>query len=93
MAVGDMSIWQIVGYGICMLGIVVVTSLVRSRYFSSVSDIPGPMLGSVGTCFQLWEICGGRINEKLALLHRKYGVCISLYRCNVGVVAGGADDK
>lgn len=73
-----MSIGQLVGFGICMLGVVLFLSVVKSRYFSSVSDIPGPLLGSVGTCFQLWEIYGGRMNEKLARLHREYGIYISL---------------
>ena len=61
-------------------GLVLFVSLVfiRQRYFSVISDIPGPFLGTFGTCFQLWEISRGRINQKLAHLHREYGMKISV---------------
>ena len=74
---GDMSFAQLVAYG---LALPVVVILIRQRYFSVLSDIPGPLLGNFGTCFQLWEIYRGRINEKLAQLHRQYGITTPLPR-------------
>lgn len=65
---GDMSFVQLVIYRLALL---VLFILIRQRYFSVISDIPGPVLG---TCFQLWEICRGRFNEKLARLHREHGM-------------------
>ena len=57
-------------------GMVLFVSLVfvRQRYFSVISDIPGPLLGTFGTCFQLWEIVRGRINRRLAQLHKELGM-------------------
>lgn len=62
-ALGEMSLVQLVIYGLALL---VLFVLVRQRYFSIISDIPGPFLGTFGTCFQLWEIYKGRINERIA---------------------------
>ena len=65
-----MSFVQLAAYGLALL---VLYVLVRQRYFSVISDIPGPFLGTFGTCFQLWEIYKGHINEGLAQLHRRHG--------------------
>ena len=67
---GDMSFAQLVLYGLPLL---ILSVFIQQRYFSIISDIPGPVLGTFGTCFQLWEIYRGRINEKLAQLHGKHG--------------------
>ena len=53
------------------LALLILSVFIRQRYFSAISDIPGPSLGTLGTCFQLWEISRGRINEKIAQLHQK----------------------
>lgn len=55
------------------LAVYVSFVFVRQRYFSVIGDIPGPFLGTFGTCFQLWEISRGRINQKLAQLHIEHG--------------------
>ena len=68
---GDMGLVQLIAYG---LALPVLFIFIRQRYFSAISDIPGPFLGTFGTCFQLWEIYRGRINEKLAQLHRQHGI-------------------
>ena len=47
--------------------------VLKDRYFSSISHIPGPFLGAVGTCFQIWEIFKGRINYTLLRLHQDHG--------------------
>ena len=67
---GDMSLLQLVSSGLALL---VLSVFIWQRCFSAISDIPGPVLGTFGTCFQLWEICRGRINEKILQLHQEYG--------------------
>lgn len=47
--------------------------LIRQRYFSPISTVPGPFLGTVGTFFRVWEIFQGRINHTLNRLHREHG--------------------
>ena len=74
----DISFVQLVNYGAGMLGVVILTSVLRQRYFSVISDIPGPILSSCGTLFQLWEIYRGRINERIARLHLEHGMCVSI---------------
>ncbi len=71
-SLGDnMSFVQLAAYG---LALSVLYVLVRQRHFSVISDVPGPFLGTFGTCFQLWEVYKGRINEELARLHRRHGI-------------------
>jgi hypothetical protein len=53
--------------------LVLLFVIIRQRYFSSISDIPGPFLGTFGTCFQVWEIFKGSYSEDLTKLHEKYG--------------------
>ena len=67
---GETSLLQLVSNGLALL---ILSVFIRQRYFSIISDIPGPFLGTFGTCFQLWEICRGRINERIAQLHQKHG--------------------
>lgn len=67
---GETSLLQLVSTGLALL---ILSVFIRQRYFSVISDIPGPILGTFGTCFQLWEICRGRINERIAQLHQKHG--------------------
>ena len=68
---GDVSLLQLVSSGLALL---ILSVFIRQRYFSIISDIPGPALGTFGTCFQLWEIFRGRINEKILQLHQEYGM-------------------
>jgi len=67
---GEISVVQIVAV---VLPISVVVALVRQRYFSPASDIPGPFFASFGTCWQLWHVFKGRIEEATYDLHLKYG--------------------
>jgi len=67
---GETSIVQIV---LVLFLISVIVALVRQRYFSPVSDIPGPFFASFGTCWQLWHVFKGRIEEVTYDLHLKYG--------------------
>ena len=68
---GNVSLVQFVSSGLVLL---ILSVFIRQRYFSAISDIPGPVLGTFGTCFQLWEICKGRINETFLHLHQEYGM-------------------
>ena len=58
------------------LAVYVSFVFVRQRYFSVIGNIPGPFLGTFGTCFQLWEISRGHINQKLAQLHTEHGMTL-----------------
>ena len=68
---GNVSLLQLVSSALVLL---LLSVFIRQRYFSAISDIPGPVLGTFGTCFQLWEICKGRINETFLQLHQEYGM-------------------
>ena len=70
LALVDLSILQMLG--ILLLFLFVIT-LIRQRYFSSISDIPGPFLASFGTCWQLRQIFKGHISDVTVELHQKYG--------------------
>lgn len=56
---------------------VVVTSLVlifvRRRWFSSISDIPGPFLGSFSIIWQILHAIKGHTEEETIAEHRKHG--------------------
>ena len=70
-AMGSMSFVQLMSNGLALL---ILSVFIRQRYFSVISHIPGPVSGTFGTCFQLWEICKGHINETLTQLHREHGI-------------------
>ena len=46
---------------------------IRRRYFSSISDIPGPFLASFSILWEVWNVIEGHIEEKVIALHEKYG--------------------
>ena len=45
----------------------------HSRYLCSISNTPGPFLAPFGTCWQLWQIFKGRIEQATLDLHEKHG--------------------
>jgi hypothetical protein len=51
---------------------------VRRRWLSSLSDIPGPFLGSFSVLWQIIHAIKGHTEEETISLHRKYGTTISL---------------
>ncbi len=69
-AFGGVSILQVVCYGCILLFLVIA---IQHRYFSPISSIPGPALGTVATFFQTWEIWKGTAPQTLHLLHQRLG--------------------
>lgn len=64
------------GLGLCavfLLAAYVVSVVVRRRYFSSISDIPGPFLASISTLWEIWEIIAGHIEVTVIALHERHG--------------------
>lgn len=70
-SINELSVLNVLAYFI--IAISGICFLLWQRYFSPISDIPGPRLASFGTCFQLWEIYKGKINDTLVQLHRNHG--------------------
>jgi hypothetical protein len=48
-------------------------TFVRRRWFSSVSDIPGPFLGSFSVLWQIVHAIKGHTEEETIAEHRKHG--------------------
>jgi hypothetical protein len=46
---------------------------VHRRYFSNLSDIPGPFWASGTRLWHVWIILEGKQNVRLKALHRKHG--------------------
>ena len=73
--IGEISVVQLAAV---VLATCIATVLVRQRYFSPISDIPGPFFSSVGTCWQLWHVFKGRSEEAIYELHLKHGNKVSI---------------
>ena len=71
---GDLGVAQVV---FIVLSLVTVSVFVKSRYFSPISDIPGPLLASFGTCFQVFQVLKGKSDQEILQLHRKHGRLIA----------------
>ena len=67
---GEASVVQIIA--VLLISSILVV-LIRQRYFLPVSKIPGPFFASFGTCWQLWHVFKGRIEEATYDLHLKHG--------------------
>lgn len=51
----------------------VALTLVRRRWFSSISDIPGPFLGSFSVLWQILHAFKGHTEDETIQEHRKHG--------------------
>ncbi len=69
-------------YGLLTTAVCVI---LKHRYFSPISDIPGPFLGTIGTFLQIWQVFKGRINYTLLQLHQKYGPFVRISYNEVSV--------
>lgn len=47
--------------------------IIRRRYFSSISDVPGPFIGSFSILWQIWHTIKGHTEEETIALHQKCG--------------------
>lgn len=47
---------------------------VRRRYFSPISNIPGPWLASFSVLWEVYEVIVGHIEVSVIALHRKHGM-------------------
>lgn len=50
-----------------------VLIFIRRRYFSSISDIPGPFLGSFSVLWQIVHAIKGHTEEETIAEHKKHG--------------------
>jgi hypothetical protein len=63
---------QALGVGI---GLFLTGFFVRRRYFSPLSDIPGPFVASfTSSLWQLWQIAKGHTEAAVIELHQKHGI-------------------
>jgi len=51
----------------------VLVLVIQRRYFSTISDIPGPFLASFSILWQIWYIIKGDIEEASIREHQKHG--------------------
>ncbi|KAF2497888.1 benzoate 4-monooxygenase cytochrome P450 [Lophium mytilinum] len=70
--------------GILLFASILVVAI-RRRYFSSISDIPGPFLASFSVLWEVWSIIGGRIEFKTIALHEKLGYFVRISHNEVSV--------
>ena len=67
---GDLSALQIL---LIVLSFSFAFTIVGFRYFSPISDIPGPLLASFGTFFQVSQAFKGKFDQEILRLHRHHG--------------------
>lgn len=71
------SAMSIVQSLLAVVAVVLTAVLVRRRYFSPLSDIPGPFVASFSaSLWQLYHILTGHIEVAVIELHRKHGSSI-----------------
>ncbi|KAF5723049.1 cytochrome P450 monooxygenase [Fusarium mundagurra] len=70
-----------------ILGLVllIVPIALHRRYFSNLSDIPGPFWASVTRLWHVWIILEGKQNLRLKALHRKHGQFVRIAPDEVSV--------
>lgn len=62
-----------------------ITVVLRRRYFSSVSDVPGPFLASFSRLWQIITLIKGDSINEFCNLHRKHGAFIRVAPNEVSV--------
>jgi hypothetical protein len=67
------------------LALLVVAIALHRRYFSNLSDIPGPFWASVTRLWHVWIILEGKQNLRLKALHRKHGQFVRIAPNEVSV--------
>jgi hypothetical protein len=61
------------GFLIGLVGVTILTVLIRRRYFSPLSDIPGPFFASITRLWQIVTLVQGDSINVFYDLHQKYG--------------------
>lgn len=59
--------------------------LIRRKYLSPISDIPGPFSGSLGRFWQLYHIFNGHTEVATIKAHEKYGTFVRISHLEVSV--------
>lgn len=65
--------------------VVLLTIVVRRRYFSTLSDVPGPFLASISRLWHIIRIIKGRVSQDTLELHEKYGPFVRIAPDEVSV--------
>ncbi|KAF9890363.1 hypothetical protein FE257_006030 [Aspergillus nanangensis] len=73
-----MTFYQMVSQGPAVpwpfvLAIVILGVMIRRRYLSPISNIPGPFLGSFSSFWKIQQILNGHTEEQMLALHREHG--------------------
>ncbi|EED11729.1 cytochrome P450, putative [Talaromyces stipitatus ATCC 10500] len=64
--------------------ITILVIILKRRYVSPISDIPGPLLASFSTLWQVYHLIKGHTEEEMIKLHKKMG---SLVRVGINEVS------
>ncbi|KFY32922.1 hypothetical protein V495_08597 [Pseudogymnoascus sp. VKM F-4514 (FW-929)] len=72
-------------YAFVFLAAYVVCVVIRRRYFSAISDIPGPFLASFSVLWEVWEVVAGHIEVTVIALHKKHGHFVRISHEEVSV--------
>ncbi|RKK87876.1 hypothetical protein BFJ68_g16999 [Fusarium oxysporum] len=67
------------------LALLIVAIALHRRYFSNLSDIPGPFWASMTRLWHIWIILEGKQNLRLKALHRKHGQFVRIAPNEVSV--------
>lgn len=65
--------------------VVLVAIAVRRRYFSPLSDVPGPFLASISRLWHIVHIIKGRVSQDILELHDQYGPFVRIAPDEVSV--------
>ncbi|OCK85737.1 cytochrome P450 [Lepidopterella palustris CBS 459.81] len=68
-----------------LVSVFCIAVALRRRYFSSISDIPGPYFASFSILWQLWAIIQGHIELKSIELHENLGHFVRISHNEVSV--------
>lgn len=72
-------------YAVILVFIFMVSTAVRRRYFSPISDIPGPILASITRLHHVFHIFKGRQSDWITNLHDQYGPFVRIAPDEVSV--------
>lgn len=79
-------------FGIAVL-ILIATVVIYRRYFSPLSDIPGPFWASFSRLWHIRITLQGNQNERLSQAHQKYGHFVRLANNEISVSHPDAVNK